>query len=59
MLRDGLTVCPRLGKSINHLHLHLVPDCDISPENNKDEKREFYEDGKFDKVIAQMKKKFL
>jgi len=55
LLRDG-PVISHLGKSVNHLHLHLVPDCEIGPLQNGDGNREFYDEKIFNAIIAKTKK---
>ena len=61
LLRDWL-VCENyveFGKSINHLHFHLVPDCPIWAENLSNEDRRFFDDEEYINITKNIKKTFL
>ena len=56
LLRDAF-VDGKVGKSINHLHLHIIPDCPIGTGNG--EHRSFFSDGKYLKTVKELKKRYL
>jgi diadenosine tetraphosphate (Ap4A) HIT family hydrolase len=59
LLRDGLVSDRKCGKSINHLHFHLVPDCDIGEKTGKGEpNREFLNEKKYQQTNQEIKEKF-
>jgi len=59
LLRDGLSKI-NIGKSVNHLHFHLIPDHQVYVMNDKDSNnRAFLDDKKYKKVAQKMKNKFL
>lgn len=48
------------GKSIGHLHAHIIPDCWIGAMNgNNGDDRIFFEQQEFENLINEAKKKFL
>lgn len=48
------------GKSIGHLHAHIIPDCWIWALNgNNEEDRFFFEQKEYENLINEAKKKFL
>ena len=59
LLRDGL-VWQTSWKSVNHLHFHLIPDCEITTEElfqNSD--REFFDDEKYAAITKSIKEFYL
>lgn len=47
-----------VGKSINHMHIHLIPKIRIGSRNIKSEKREIYFETNYFKKIKELKKIF-
>lgn len=56
LLRDGL-VWWKSNKSINHLHFHLIPDCEIGTKQIEDN-RLFLEDKEYWKLTNRIKRLF-
>lgn len=56
LLRDGL-VWWKTNKSVNHLHFHLIPDCEISAKT-LEEKRKFLDDIDYIKLTNKIKNIF-
>ena len=60
LLRDGLVKDKITGKSINHLHFHLLPDIGVEIESNeKAQNRIRLEDTKYTKIAQKYRKTFL
>lgn len=60
LLRDGLVKDKITGKSINHLHFHLLPDIGVEIESNKEsQNRTWLEDNEYKKIAQAYKKIFL
>ena len=57
LLRDGL-VGGASGKSVNHLHFHLIPDCPIGAEENNSPEREFLEDQAYTSLVEEIKQTY-
>lgn len=55
LLRDGVANWI-LGKSIDHLHFHLIPDCEIFSKNSWSQ-REVFSDSKLVKKTLELKKR--
>jgi diadenosine tetraphosphate (Ap4A) HIT family hydrolase len=53
LLRDTMSERGK-GKSINHLHLHLIPDCYVGI--TRDTKRDFFSEEKYSKEVQKLKK---
>ena len=47
-----------IGKSVNHLHIHLIPEIKIGSKNIKNEKRKVFSKKNYIKKIDEFKKKF-
>lgn len=58
LLRDGF-MWGAIGKSVNHMHFHLIPDMAIGPEKTKREERQFLSEKDFLKAIKNIKKALL
>lgn len=59
LLRDGI-VWWNCGKSINHLHFHLIPDCWVTASHISDPSlRIWLEDNDYTKILKKMKIDFL
>lgn len=56
LLRDAFAQ-GKTGKSINHLHLHVIPDCEVGAAN--DEHRSFFSNGEYLREVKGMKERFL
>lgn len=56
LLRDGL-VWWKSNKSVNHLHFHLIPDCEIGTKQI-DDNRLFLEDKEYWELTNKIKKLF-
>jgi diadenosine tetraphosphate (Ap4A) HIT family hydrolase len=46
-----------VGKSINHLHLHVIPDCEVGAAN--DHQRSFFSSGAYLREVKRIKKSYL
>lgn len=57
LLRDGF-IGGSIGKSVNHMHFHLIPDLPIGHEEKSWTEREFFSEKKFLACIEQCKKEF-
>lgn len=55
LLRDG-KADGKSGKSVNHLHLHIIPDCQVGVANA--EFRDFFSDAKYLKETKRMREEF-
>ena len=44
-------------RSINHLHLHIIPDCPVGVENK--DQRIFFSDEEYTKTVKELKQKYL
>ena len=58
LLRDGL-VSEISGKSINHLHFHLIPDCPIGADDKSLSDREFFDNETYIMVTKKIKEQYL
>jgi len=59
LLRDWLVEW-NIGKSINHLHFHLIPDCSIWLEGVEDpQNRKFFNDEEYIGNTERIRKEFL
>lgn len=56
LLRDGL-VWWKSNKSVNHLHFHLIPDCEISTKQITDN-RTFLKNTEYQELINKIKNTF-
>ena len=56
LLRDVPTKMG-LKRSINHLHLHIIPDCPVGVE--KSDQRIFLSDEEYTKTVQELKQKYL
>lgn len=60
LLRDGLTKDSIINKSVNHLHVHLLPNVGIHIQSKeKADKRERLEEKEYTKISQAYKKTFL
>lgn len=57
LLRDWL-IWWKSNKSINHLHFHLIPDCEIGAEELSKSNRKFFEDDEYINITQQIKNNF-
>jgi diadenosine tetraphosphate (Ap4A) HIT family hydrolase len=55
LIRDTISRAG-MGKSINHLHLHIIPNCYIGAKEN--EQRTYFSDKKYLQEVTKMKKKY-
>lgn len=58
LLRDG-KVSWNIGKSVDHLHFHLIPSIEIGPHLSKSRHRYYFSDSQYIKLIKDFKKQFL
>ena len=59
LLRDWL-VGDWIWKSVNHLHFHIIPDCEIWAKNDNDSgNRNFLEEEEYIHLVTECKQKFL
>ncbi|MDR2541759.1 MAG: HIT domain-containing protein [Candidatus Peribacteria bacterium] len=56
LLRDAFAQS-KTGKSINHLHLHVIPDCEVGIAN--DNQRSFFSDGAYLREVKRIKKEYV
>ncbi|MDR0860921.1 MAG: HIT domain-containing protein [Candidatus Peribacteria bacterium] len=56
LLRDAFAQS-KTGKSIDHLHLHVIPDCEVGVAN--DNQRSFFSDGAYLREAKRIKGEFL
>ncbi len=58
LLRDGL-VWWKTGKSVNHLHFHLIPDCSIWAEWQLNSiERKWYDETEYEIIVKEIKSNF-
>ncbi|MDR0369118.1 MAG: HIT family protein [Candidatus Peribacteria bacterium] len=56
LLRNG-QINGTLGKSVNHLHVHLIPDCQVGVENS--EFRHYFSNARYIKEVRRIRSEFL
>ena len=57
LLRDGF-IWGSIGKSVDHLHFHLIPDLPIGHEERSGEDRQYLDEKQFLQLIQQAHKDF-
>lgn len=57
LLRDAVAG-EKSGKSIHHLHFHLIPDCQIGAFGKNSSNRRCYEDEPYAEVAEELRRKY-